>query len=135
MADMREAVFAHVRARHGVEPAWLWPRHPDCAALRHADGRWFGVVLKVRRTAVGLEGDGEIDLLNVKRDPDSPVSPEGLVFLPAWHMNRRHWGGVPLDGSESPDRVLAALDRSHLLTSGGGTRRRRGALRPPHPPR
>ena len=64
-----------------------------------------------------LEGDGYIDLVNVKCDPEVIYSfhSESGMF-PAYHMNKRHWITAALDGSADDDKIKWLLDISYDLT-------------------
>ena len=64
--------------------------------------------------------NGNIDILNVKCDPELV----GMIiqtygFLPGYHMNKRHWLTILLDGSVSEAKTLDFLDMSYDLIDGG----------------
>lgn len=60
--------------------------------------------------------------VNLKCDPDDAVrlrgEHEGLI-VPGWHMNKRHWNTVTVDG-ELPDRLVRELveDSYDLVVAG-----------------
>ncbi|MPY63992.1 MmcQ/YjbR family DNA-binding protein [Streptomyces spongiae] len=60
--------------------------------------------------------------VNLKCDPEDAVrlrtEHEGLI-IPGWHMNKRHWNTVTVDG-ELPDRVVRELveDSYDLVVAG-----------------
>jgi predicted DNA-binding protein (MmcQ/YjbR family) len=59
--------------------------------------------------------------INLKADP---VKAELLracfpAVLPGYHMNKRHWNKVVLDGSVADDDLLAMIDESHALVVQG----------------
>ncbi|WP_406009013.1 MmcQ/YjbR family DNA-binding protein [Streptomyces sp. NBC_00637] len=60
--------------------------------------------------------------VNLKCDPDDAVrlrgEYEGLI-VPGWHMNKRHWNTVTVDG-ELPDRLVRELveDSYDLVVAG-----------------
>ena len=86
--------------------------------FRHSENRkWFAIVMTVPRSKIKLEGDGYIDLVNVKCDPEviySFHSEKGM--FPAYHMNKRHWITAALDGSADDDKIKWLLDISYDLT-------------------
>lgn len=47
---------------------------------------------------------------------------------PAWHMNKRHWNTVVVDGSIPDDEILSMIDDSHRLVLAGLPRKVRQAL-------
>ena len=111
-------LIAHVREAYGAEPEYLWADSPDAFVFRHRKNRkWFGVVMEVERSKLGLEGAGRVALLDVKTGPllgGSYLGQPGIVR--AWHMNKTHWLGVLLDGSAPADAVRELTDLSFSLT-------------------
>ncbi len=47
---------------------------------------------------------------------------------PAYHMNKRHWNGVTVDGTIPDDEVLEMIDNSYELVVKGLTRKAREQL-------
>lgn len=114
----RQEVFAYVKQRYGTEPDYPWM--DINAVLRHADNKkWYAIILEVRRDKLGLDGDGMMDVLNVKCDPiligSLRLKPG---FHPAYHMNKDKWLTIRLDGSVSPAEIQDLLDLSYQLTLG-----------------
>lgn len=61
----RQKVFTWCRQQYGTEPEYPWN-----VVLRHTDNqKWYGLIMEVGRDKLGLPGDGEVDILNVKSDP------------------------------------------------------------------
>ena len=112
------ALTAWIKARYGAEPEYLWADYPDAFVFRHAENRkWFGVVMEVERSKLGLSGPGRVWLLDVKTGPllgGSYLGQPGIVR--AWHMNKTHWLGVLLDGSAPEQTVQELADLSFSLT-------------------
>jgi predicted DNA-binding protein (MmcQ/YjbR family) len=60
--------------------------------------------------------------VNLKCDPDDAVRLRGEypgLIVPGWHMNKRHWNTVTVDG-ELPDRLVRELveDSYDLVVAG-----------------
>jgi predicted DNA-binding protein (MmcQ/YjbR family) len=55
--------------------------------------------------------------LNLKCDPDRALAlrDEHPAILPGYHMNKRHWNTVVLDGSLPPSLVRSLIDHSYSL--------------------
>lgn len=114
-----ETVFAYVKGKYKTIPEYLWLKSPDSAIFRCAESnKWYGAVLKVKRRALGIEeaGDENIYILNIKCSPlvkDCLIS-EGKAY-PAYHMNKKYWVSLPLDGSLGLDEISGAIDESYRL--------------------
>ena len=114
----RQEVISHIAERYGVAPDYPWPRWPGNAVFRHRGNRkWFGILMDVPAPRLGLAGEGKVDVLNVKVDPDDVAALKLADFiLPAYHMNKENWVSVLIEGGV-PDGVLAdLLETSHRLT-------------------
>ncbi|CNE97042.1 MmcQ/YjbR family DNA-binding protein [Yersinia nurmii] len=115
----RDELFSYAREHFKSEPEYLWSKFPGYAVLRHHDGnKWFGIVMNVSGTKLGLNTDDELDILEVKARPEhigSLRKKDGI--LPAYHMNKEHWVSVLLSGSLSPNEIYELLADSHDLTS------------------
>ncbi len=125
--SLRAAVLTYAQDYHAVTPEYLWPEEaPGYAVLRHPGrGKWYGVVMDVPFSKLGLPGEGRVDVLNIKCDPDtlfSLVGSEG--FLPAYHMHKGHWMTVLLDGTVPEGMVLELLERSYEIIASRGRGRR-----------
>lgn len=115
----REEIFEYVKKQYGTEPEYLWSDSPQNAVLRHTgkNRKWYGLILNVSEKSLGLKGDSTVDILNVKCQPDIVSSlQQAMGFLPAYHMNKKHWITILLDGSVPENRILDYLDWSYDLT-------------------
>ena len=87
--------------------------------LRRADNdKWYGVILSVAGSKLGLEDDNIIDVINLKSDPMLIGSLRGQKgYFPAYHMNKEKWISVLLGdaGLDEPIKNLLAL--SYELTA------------------
>lgn len=113
---MRSKIIAYARERYGTEPEYLWASTPDSAVLRNAKNKkWYGAILTARKSSVGLDGEGCIDLLNVKC---SPLVREVLIgegkAIPAYHMNKRLWISVFID-RVSEQEICGIIDDSYNI--------------------
>ena len=71
-----------------------------------------------------LEGDLSI---NLKCDPEKAISlrEEYEAINPGYHMNKRHWNTVEMDGSLKPDFVKELIDHSYDLVVSKLTRKQK----------
>ena len=114
----RKTVFKYAKDKYGTEPDYLWPQYPGYAALRHdKDDKWYAIVMDVPKEKLGMAGEGEIDLIDVKCRPDGIETLQGKkVFLPAYHMNKEHWISILLDGTVPLEKIYELIDESYDLT-------------------
>ncbi len=116
----RETVLKIAEKKYGTKPEYLWKSAPDYGVLRHMDNRkWYGIVMNVQRRRLGLPGEGDVDILDVKTDPlliGSLMEEAGI--LPGYHMHKGSWISLLLDGTAEDDQIEFLLDMSFRLTGG-----------------
>lgn len=121
---LRKKIFEYAERRYGTRPEYLWEKDPTSAVLRNSRNRkWYAVFMNVSRERLGSNGAGTVEVMDVKADPDliaQMVQAEG--FLPGYHMNKKFWMTVLLDGSVSEEKVLDLLDMSYSMVDTGKVR-------------
>ena len=115
----KEEIFEYVQKQYGTVPEYLWSKLPDSAVLRHKNGKWYAVLMRVEKSKLGLDGDGTVDILDVKCNPEmTGMIIQTYGFLPGYHMNKQHWITILLDESVSEAKTLDFLDMSYDLIDG-----------------
>ena len=96
----------------------LFARYPSFLVFRHGENKkWFAVVMDIPRKNLGLPGEGEISVVNLKCDARLIGSfREEPGIFPGWHMNKAHWLSVALDGSVDNETIRFLADMSYELT-------------------
>ena len=111
----RERIMQHVQDIYGVEPEYLWADALNYAVFRHsASKKWFGLIMDVPSSRLGLAGEGDVDIINVRCGPilaGSLLGEKG--FLPAYHMNKNHWITILLNDTVSDDQISPLLVLSY----------------------
>ncbi|TPE54122.1 MmcQ/YjbR family DNA-binding protein [Maribrevibacterium harenarium] len=77
--------------------------------------------------------DGK-DLLNLKCPPDHAIELRDIfpAVIPAWHMNKKHWNSVILDGSLPAGEIERLIDLSYAIVVQGMTQKVRAGLEARH---
>ena len=94
----KQAFFSYCSSAFGVSPDYPFEGDSVTAVLRHADNRkWFAIVMRVPGRKFGLDGDGTVDVVNLKLPVELFGSfGEADGVYPAYHMNKLHWASVLL---------------------------------------
>lgn len=114
----RDDVYSYVSDEYGISPDFPWIKTPDAAVLRHRHNRkWFALIMNVKKSSLGIKGDGTIDIINLKIEPlvREILLAEHKAYL-AYHMNKNKWISLPLDGSIASELICGLIDESYRLT-------------------
>lgn len=114
--DLPQAID-HCLAQHGAEETT--PFGPEV------------LVYKVAGKVFALTQPDEVPArMNLKCDPERALElrDEYESIWPGYHMNKRHWNTVILDGSVPPPLVREMIEESYRLVVAGMTRKQREAL-------
>ena len=111
-------IEAYIKETYGVAGEHIFARDPETCVFRHKSNRkWFGVIMVIPKSRLGLPGTGNIRVINLKCDTRliGSFRQETGIF-PAWHMSKAHWLTVALDGTVSEDKLRFLLGMSFELT-------------------
>lgn len=114
----RQELTDYIFDAFSVEPDYPFSRDDVTCVFRHTDNRkWFGIMMKIPYRTLGMNRDGETDIVNIKCDPVLMGSLRGKPgFRPAYHMNKYKWITILLDGSAGREEVTALVDMSFRMT-------------------
>lgn len=115
-----QSVIEYARNTYGDELEFLWEKFPKNAILRRRDNRkWYAALLTVSRSKLGAFPDEEIEVLDLRAAPEAiPDMVDGKRVFAGYHMNKKHWITLPLDGTLPAEEICAMLDTSYALAKG-----------------
>ncbi|MDE6751666.1 MAG: MmcQ/YjbR family DNA-binding protein [Eubacterium sp.] len=119
--DVFKTVFAkeiitYVRSKYGNEPEYLWNQFPDNAVVRRSDNKkWYLAILTVSRSKLGFESDEIVEVIDLRMKPEEVEKIDRVNILPGYHMNKKHWITIVLDGTVLLDEIYSLIDNSYNL--------------------
>lgn len=114
--NLKDKLTTYVKETHGSDPEGPFEKY-DYTTFRGPNGKWYGLIMTLPWTALGKERQGTVTVINLKLPPEKI---EKLVdkekCFPAYHMNKKYWLTVLLEGGASWEEVKALVDESYALT-------------------
>lgn len=116
-SDYAVLLIKHVKEIYNAELEYLWEKSPKNAVWRRGDNRkWFGAILTVSSRKLGFDSDEVIEILDMRADPSFiEKAVDGKRYFNGYHMNKKHWITVCLDGSVDISEIYAHLADSYKL--------------------
>lgn len=116
--DYAQQIICYIAEKYGDELEYLWNKFPDNAIWRRNDNRkWYALLLTASKDKIGLPSNERAEMLDVRRDAEKLA--DGIKIFKGYHMNKKSWITVVLDGSIeiNLDEVYKLIDDSYLLAA------------------
>lgn len=112
-----QAVIDFVRDTYGDEFEYLWQKFPDNAVVRRKDNKkWYAALLTASRRKLGMDSDETAEILDLRMKPeDIEAVTDNKKYFPGYHMNKKHWITICLDGTVSVKEICSKIDESYKL--------------------
>lgn len=115
--DCTKELIAAVKDFYGDELEFLWEKFSGNAVWRRKDNKkWYAAVLSVSKRKLGFDSDEIAEVIDLRIQPEKL---EDLIdnknYFPAYHMNKKHWFTIILDGSVPLDVIFDYLQNSYDL--------------------
>lgn len=94
-------------------------KFPNNAIWRRKDNaKWYAALLTVSKEKLGMAGTENTEIIDLCAEPETLVSLiDGQKYFPGYHMNKKHWFTICLDGSVPLDEIFRRLDTSYQIAS------------------
>lgn len=116
-SEYAQKLIQYVSDTYGDELEFLWEKFSDNAVWRRKDNqKWYGVLLTVKKDKLGLPSDERVEIVDLRaavEDIDAMV--DDKKFFRGYHMNKKHWITMCLDGSVQLSEIQKMLDASYEL--------------------
>ena len=116
-ANYTKEVINYIKNRYGDELEFLWEKSPKNAVVRRkSTKKWYVAILTISKRKIGLDSNEITEVINIH---NSPEEIEKLVdykkYFPAYHMNKKHWCTICLDGTVEVKEIYKLIDISYEL--------------------
>lgn len=114
-----KTIIQFVRNTYGDEPEYLWQKFPDNAVWRRKDNnKWYGIILTVSGRKIGLANNEIAEILDLRMPPqDAETILAQKNHYPGWHMNKKSWYTIVLNGSISDEELQEKIAKSYALAA------------------
>ncbi len=111
-----EELLQYVQTAYGDEIEYPW-KDMDAAVIRsHLSQKWYALFMKVHPSKIGIGGSQPIRIMNLHGTAEQVAAlVDGERYFPGWHMNRKYWYTICLDGSIPMPELRQRIDESFVL--------------------
>lgn len=116
---------ARIFTEYGEREDRPFEKSPECASFRVPETKkWYALVMPVRKKVLAGEkespdADKTVEVVNLKADEAAiPSLTKTPGIYPAYHMNRRYWISVLLDGTVDDGLLFELVASSRAFAEG-----------------
>ena len=116
-ANYAKEIINYIKNKYGDELEFLWEKSPKNAVVRRkSTNKWYAVILTVSKRKLNLDCDEIIEVINLHNIAEEI---EKLIdnkkYFPAYHMNKKYWCTICLDGTVELEEIYKLIDISYEL--------------------
>ena len=112
-------IIKYLKEKYKTEPEFLWENFPTYCIFRNSKNKkWYAVIGTISKNKIDKRFDSTksveiLDLRASKEDVPELIKQDNIY--PGWHMNKKSWITIILDGSMSFKDIQKFIDSSYLL--------------------
>ena len=110
-------VVDYIKNKYGDELEFLWKKSPKTAVVRRKSSKkWYAVILTLSKRKLNLDSDEAVEIINLHNSPEEIKKLiDNKRYFPAYHMNKKHWCTICLDGTIELEKIYRLIDASYEL--------------------
>lgn len=116
-SEQAKQIISYVQEKYGDELEFLWKKFPDNAIWRRKDtNKWYAALLTVSANKLGIDSDDVIEIIDLRMKAEVIAEiVDNKKYFPGYHMNKKHWFTICLDGTVAMDEICRRIDESYAL--------------------
>lgn len=110
-------IMEYIESKYKDNAEYLWEKFPNNAIYRRNETKkWYAAILTVKKNRLGFDSEEEVEVLDLHaQEKDVQNLTKEPNIYPGYHMNKKHWITVILDGSVDYETIFTLIDKSYEL--------------------
>ena len=117
-SEYANLIIEYVKQKYDDELEYLWDKFPNNAIWRNkSNNKWYGALLVVEKAKIGIKEKGSIEIIDLLLEPNRIEKiVDNYRYFAGYHMNKKHWITIKLDGSVDINKIYEFIDNSYELS-------------------
>lgn len=108
-------VIEYIENKYGDELEFLWEKFSKDAICRRKDNKkWYALFVGIKENKVFGNSEKENEFLILRGENVESLF-DNIAVFPAYHMNKKNWFTILLNGSLPNEMIYKLLDKSYIL--------------------
>ncbi len=116
-SEQAQAIISYCLEKYGDELEFLWKKFDDNAIIRRKDNKkWYFLIAVISRRKLGLDSDEKVEIIDLRMKlEDIEAKVDGKKYFGGYHMNKKSWVTICLDGTLPTKVIYQLIDDSYKL--------------------
>jgi len=104
-----------IKELYGDDPVFPWDKFSGYGLFKNGK-KWYALIANVNKSKID-KGNEEVEIINLKvgnEEREKLILREG--FYNAYHMNKKYWISIILDGKVDDEEIIKYIKLSHSYT-------------------
>lgn len=109
-------VIEYIKNKYDDEFEFLWEKSNNAIVRHKENNKWYAAILTVSKNKIGIDSNEVVDIIDLKMLPEDieEIVDNENYFL-GYHMNKKHWITIILDGRVEIEEIYEFIDMSYHL--------------------
>lgn len=118
-SNQANVVINYVKEKYNDELEYLWKKFPNNAIWRNKkNNKWYGAILTITANKIGLDSLQKIEILDLRYASNLIEQiVDNVKIFSGYHMNKKNWITIKLDGSVDDKYLFELIDGSFNLSN------------------
>ncbi len=115
--EYSKLVINYAKEKYNDDVEYLWKKFPDNAVCRRKDNKkWYFAILTVGKDKLGFKSKEKVEVIDLRASTEEIEKiVDNKKYFNGYHMNKKHWLTIILDGSVPIDEIYERIDISYNL--------------------
>ena len=114
-----QTVIEYIKNKYNDELEFLWDKFPNNAIFRRKDNKkWYAVLLTIPLNKLKIKSNEIVEIIDIKASEEQINELiDNKTVYEGYHMNKKHWITVVLNGSIQNEKLFELIDKSYQLAN------------------
>lgn len=110
-------IVQYTKDKYQSELEFLWKKFSNNAIARRNDNKkWYLALLIISGRKIGLNTDEEVEIIDLRGMSEQlETLIDNHIYFSGYHMNKKYWYTICLNGSVNIDEICKRIDESYAL--------------------
>ncbi len=116
--DQVKEIINYISNKYNDKIEYLWDSSPKSGIFRNKkNNKWYAAILDVKENRISGNSEENIFVIDLMYYKDKTVEViDNISIYPGYHMNKKSWITIKLNGSVNNDFIYKYIDLSYTLS-------------------